>query len=219
MNRKITFSIAVLIFAILACSTLSPNTVVGSGKAVSETRNVSGFSSIELRGSADVTATIGSAESVTVKGDDNIVPLITTTVSNGALIIETKPLTNINVSNPIQVSVTMKLLQGITLSGSGNINVSGMDGGDLSIDLPGSGDITVKGTADNLTLNLLGSGNIVCDELKASSATITLNGSGNIDVFVSDSLDANIRGSGTIHYAGNPAQVHKNVTGSGSITP
>lgn len=166
-----------------------------------------------------MTATIGSAESVTVKGDDNIVPLITTTVSNGALIIETKPLTNINVSNPIQVSVTMKLLQGITLSGSGNINVSGMDGGDLSIDLPGSGDITVKGTADNLTLNLLGSGNIVCDELKASSATITLNGSGNIDVFVSDSLDANIRGSGTIHYAGNPAQVHKNVTGSGSITP
>jgi hypothetical protein len=32
-------------------------------------------------------------------------------------------------------------------------------------------------------------------------------------------LDANVTGSGDVHYYGNPPQVQKNVTGSGDISP
>jgi putative autotransporter adhesin-like protein len=221
MNRYILCSMAILMLAIVACSStaLSPDRVIGSGKVVSENRNVSGFSSIDLQGSGNVNITFGTAESVIVRADDNIVPLIETIVSNGKLIISNKSNVNIDTSSAIQINVIMKSVRGITMSGSGNINVVDLIGQDLMVALPGSGTITVKGNADTVKIQLPGSGNILCKELKTNSATVTLDGSGTVTVYASESLDASIRGSGTINYAGNPAQVTKNILGSGGITP
>lgn len=112
----------------------------------------------------------------------------------------------------------MKSMEGITLSGSGNINASGLAGKDFNADLTGSVTITISGTVDHVTIGLPGSGNIFCSGLKATSAKVTLSGSGNITVFASESLDASIAGSGSIRYAGNPTQLITNVSGSGTIT-
>jgi putative autotransporter adhesin-like protein len=221
MNRNILYGLLMLLLATVACSgaALNPDRIIGSGNVITENRDVSGFNSIDLQGSGNVNVTFGPAESVTVEADDNIVPLIETTVSNGKLIIRNKPNVNINVSNPIRINVTMKSISGIMMSGSGNINVSDLVGKDLMVALFGSGDITVNGEANTVNIQLPGSGNILCKELKADSVTVTLNGSGNITVYASESLDASIHGSGTINYAGNPAQINKSILGSGSITP
>jgi hypothetical protein len=221
MSKRLLLSLIVLVLPALACSFVgvSPSRVVGSGKVASETRQVSGFNTVELRGSADVSVTQGEAEAVVVEADDNILPLIETTVQNGRLIISTKPNTSLTTTNPVHVNVTIKSLQGLTLSGSGNVDVSSLAGQDLNIVLSGSGDITVSGAADRVAIRLPGSGNVICSGLKARSATVTLAGSGNVAVYASESLDASLLGSGTIHYDGNPAQVRKSVSGSGSIAP
>jgi len=99
------------------------------------------------------------------------------------------------------------------------MNIGAMSGTDLLINLPGSGDITAEGAVDHLTVNLLGSGHVDCHQLKARSANVTLTGSGDINVNASESLNASIVGSGNIRYEGNPAQVTKSITGSGTITP
>ncbi len=223
MDRKILASIIVLIVATLACSTLSPvsldsNRVIGSGKIVSETRNVGAFRGVNLAGSGDMEIKLGTTESVTIKADDNIVPLIETTILNGRLTIRTKPLTNITTSNGIRITVVAKSLDEITLAGSGSIKATGMTGPNLIVTLPGSGDITVTGTAQQATITLLGSGNIYCDGLKASSVAATIMGSGNITAYAEKSLDASILGSGTIRYSGSPDQVTKSIKGSGTIT-
>lgn len=221
MTKKLFFIMVAMMLATLACSVVSigNNTVIGSGKVASQTRSESGFSSVMLEGSADVNVTFGPTESVVVEADDNILPLIETNAQNDQLIINTRSNTHITTSNPVRVTVTMKSLKGVTLSGSGNIDVSGLVGDNLLVDLPGSGNITITGTAESVNVSLPGSGSIYCDGLKTKSATVTLNGSGNIKVFASQSLEASIRGSGEIRYDGNPAKVNKSVTGSGSIMP
>jgi hypothetical protein len=221
MYKKLLGLFIVLALMLGACSfvTISSNSVVGSGKVVSERRGVSDFTSIMLLGSAHVEVFFGAAESVNIEADDNIVPLIETVVKNGQLIISNKTNANFTSANPVRVNVTMKSMKGVTLSGSGIINISEIAGDSLMINLPGSGDLTVTGTANTVNISLPGSGNIYCDGLKANSATVALNGSGNIEVFAMQNLDASVRGSGTIHYGGNPAQVSKNISGSGSIMP
>ncbi len=221
MHRRILVGLAVLVLATLACSALSldMNRVVGSGHVISESRTVAEFTAVELQGSADVTVVPGSKQSVVVEADDNIVPLIETTVNNGTLVIGTRPSTSFSTPNRVQVTVTMNNPNHVALSGSGSLNVSGVTGPDITVDLAGSGEITVTGTADRVTINLPGSGNVDCDGLKARSAKVTLMGSGTILVYASESLDANILGSGTIRYSGNPAQVTKQISGSGTISP
>ena len=221
MNKKLLALIIVLALMLGACSlvTISSNSVSGSGNVVSERRGVSGFTSVMLLGSAHVEVTFGTSESVSVEADDNIVPLIETVVHNGQLVISNKSNANFTTANPVRVNVTMKSMKGVTLSGSGNINISEIAGANLIVSLPGSGSLTVTGTATNVNISLPGSGNIYCNALIAKSATVTLNGSGNIEVFAMQNLYASLRGSGTIHYGGNPAQVSKNISGSGSIMP
>ena len=221
MNKKFLAILVVLILTVSGCNAgpFNTNTIVGSGKVASETRTVSGFDYVELKGSGNVEISFGTTESVTVKGDDNILPLIETSVLGDTLVINTKPFTTMTTANEIKISITMKSLQGLTLSGSGNIDVAGVNGKSIVVEMPGSGNITVNGTSDSVTIRLPGSGNIFCEGLKTQSATVTMDGSGNITVFASNLLDASIRGSGSIHYFGNPTQVKTNVTGSGTITP
>ncbi len=228
MNRKILLGIAALMLAALACQAVSlpantlpvQNRVVGSGKIASEPRRVVGeFSSVELAGSGDVNILLTNVQSVNVESDDNIVPLIETKVVDGKLIVSTKPGVDFTTSHGVIVTVGIKSLEHVTLSGSGKIVIGKMSGPELAIDLPGSGEITCDGTVDHLTINLPGSGNIMCEQLKAHKADATVQGSGTISLFADESLNASVPGSGTIRYEGNPPQVSKSVTGSGTITP
>ncbi len=202
-----------------ACSVVVPRqqTITGSGKVVSETRSVSGFTAVSLEGSGNVEIVIGPEESVVVEAEDNILPLIETILEKSVLVIRTKPFTTIQTTEPIQIRITVKSLSGVLIPGSGNITVSKLSGDIFSVSLPGSGNITIRGTANQVDISLGGSGNIYCDQLEAKSATVRLNGSGNITVYARESLDARINGSGDIQYSGNPAKVYKDVKGSGNI--
>jgi hypothetical protein len=197
----------------------SSQTVAGSGIAASETRDVSGFTSIELAGSADVFVNFGDTESVKIETDDNILPLIETNVSFGKLVIRTRPNTNTTTHLGIRVTVTAKSLAAASISGSGNLTINDARATDLRFDLPGSGNITTSGKAERVNIILNGSGNILCGNLQSKSATVRLGGSGNINVYAAESLDASITGSGSVFYAGNPAKVNTSVPGSGTIIP
>lgn len=214
-------------FAILILGTLllsgcmfipdRPATVVGSGNVTSETREATGITSISLDGSENVNVKFGQTESVVITGEDNIIFLIETNVQNHQLVIKTKPQMTYVAKKPITVDVTVVSLEGIALNGSGNIQVSGYSGSSLTVGLNGSGNITLDGTTDEVKITLDGSGHILADRLHAKTATAAVNGSGNITLFASDSLDATVSGSGNIRYSGNPANVRRNISGSGSI--
>lgn len=224
MYKRIFGILIILGLSAMACSigTIAINPggqIQGSGNVISENRPVSGFTSIVLRGSANVFVTFGETESVVVKTDDNILPLIETRVQNGQLIISTKNNTSFTSTDPVRVDVTMKSLDSINLSGSGIINVPELSGDAIKVTLPGSGNINLAGEVNRVDISLGGSGIVSCSGLKAKTATVSLSGSGNVSVYASDSLDATLAGSGTIQYSGNPANVNKNVTGSGTILP
>ncbi|MGE5071834.1 MAG: head GIN domain-containing protein [Anaerolineae bacterium] len=221
MKTRIRLTLATLILAALACSSLSTVTdrVIGSGHVAGEQRTVADFTAVELAGSADVNILLGEAQSVNVEADDNILPLIETKVTNGKLFVGTKSNVDYTTTNHVVVTVVVKSLDHVTLSGSGKVTVGDMHGTDLSVSLPGSGNINVEGSVDHLNISLAGSGMVQCNGLKAKDAIVTLAGSGTINVYASESLNATVQGSGAIHYDGNPANVTKNISGSGSITP
>jgi hypothetical protein len=214
--------ITVIALATLACSFSvgSPNPITGSGVVEKEERPSKAFNRIELQGSADVEVTIGETQSVVVEADDNVLPLIRTSVSGGnTLVINWKPNTNIRNYQTVRVIVTVPSLEAVKITGSGNVTVNGLKAADVRFDLPGSGNITAVGQADRLRINLGGSGNIFCESLQTRDVTVDLTGSGNIQVYATDSLDVTVRGSGNVFYRGNPANVEKSTPGSGNISP
>jgi hypothetical protein len=210
-------STSFLCLGLISISNCSPVGIHGSGVSKTESRAVGSFSKIELTGSPDVQVAVGPATSVTVTADDNILPIIETTVNGDTLSIGSKK--SYSTSVGVTVKITVPELNGVSVTGSGNIGVTGLKSGDMEARITGSGDITLNGAADRLRAEITGSGDVRAGDLAAKDARVTVTGSGNATVLATEQLDASVAGSGDIRYSGNPSQVRKNVTGSGNISP
>jgi hypothetical protein len=189
--------------------------VDGSGKIISEDRDVPSFTKIEVSMGVDVTVNVGKTQKVTLAFDDNLIDLIKTRVRGGTLEIYSRE--SFSSDSDCRIEITVPELDGFDLSGSGNIEIHNLAGKEFSLDLSGSGDIILDGKTSELDISLSGSGNVDARDLTADEASVDVAGSGNVSVRVLKELDASVAGSGDIEYYGNPEDVNTDVAGSGSI--
>ena len=196
---------------VTACSATA-----GSGQLATQSRQVSGFTSVELTGVGELSIDQTGTESLTVSAEDNLLPLLTSRVEGDTLILGKKPNTRIVTSKPITYTLTMKDITGLAVSGSGTINAPKLTTAALRIEISGSGVITAAGNVDDQSLEISGSGRYLADGLTSKTTTAEISGSGTGNVVASNALDVKISGSGTLTYSGNP-QVSQTVSGSGKL--
>ena len=213
----VAIPIALLVDRIFFDSSSSP-AGTGSGVAARQARSLPPFTGVELAGDNNVTVQVGVRQSVVVHADSNLLTRVTTRVRSGRLVIGTTP-GNIGAKSPTFVAVSLPSLDGLRLQGDGNISVTGINSRNLTVALPGSGNIDASGTATKLDVTLAGEGTALLRQLIARDATAALSGEGSIMLTATHSLTARVSGSGTILYGGTPPHLAQRVTGSGSITP
>jgi hypothetical protein len=189
----------------------------GSDVAATQARSLPPFTGVDLAGANNVVVRVGARQSVIVHADSNLLGRVTTQVSSGSLVIGNTP-GPLNPRSPMFVAVSVPSLDALTVEGSSNISVTGINSHSLTVRLPGSGTIHAAGTTARLDVAIGGSGTALLIRLIARDATASINGSGSIVLTATHSLDASISGSGTILYTGKPAQVTKSVAGSGTIS-
>lgn len=141
-------------------------------------RSLPRLTGVDVAGTNNVVVRVGAPQSVVVHADRNLLGRVTTQVRSGSLVTMDTPGT-LNPRTPMFVAVSVPSLEALTVQGSGNISVTGINDPSLTVRLPGSGSVALTAT---------------------------------------HSLDASISGSGTILFTGNPTQVSKSVTGSGTIS-
>jgi hypothetical protein len=226
------FSILLAAFALAACNGDSGSSkctsgcttenqggemIHGSGVMKTETRPAEKFTAVVLSSSANVVIERTGTESLTVTGDDNLIPLFLSQVRDGTLYLSFAKGKSFEGKTPVY-RIGVIDLRTLTLDGAGDIDASKLEAGTLSVFERGSGDIRLAGEVGDLAVAIDGSGNVNAAKLKAKRAKVAVNGSGDARVNVSDELDAKITGSGDISYLGSP-KVTSNVSGSGSIKP
>lgn len=208
-----------------------------AGPVVIEDRGLGTFDKVRVEGSMDVHLVQDTTFSVRIQARQQMLGYIETYVVSGRLFISERSHRFSN-RGPVDVYVSVDTMQAIDLFGSGDVfgvTVSGNSGhvglsgsgnvdlyyevpGRMDVDIVGSGNIQLKGSAHALDLNIDGSGNFIGKAYPVALCDVRIGGSGNADVFVTDTLNAYISGSGNINYWGNPKQVNKSIDGSGNIT-
>ena len=181
----------------------------------SEARSVPEFQAIDLAGTLEVEVAIGKPASVVVSGEADLLDKITTTVKNGTLVLDTKLKNHRN--SHLSARITVPDLTALSLSGTGQLNVSGVANTSLAVDLSGTGSIVLTGSTDAVRATLNGTGDIKAKDLIAKSATIALRGTGSASLHATQSVDARVSGTGSVNVHGHPATVKKSVSGLGSI--
>jgi hypothetical protein len=216
-------------------------TVVGSGRVVSEVRQVGAFEAIAARGSIKLMLRQSGREAVEVRADDNLLPLIETVVveRGGARTLEIGPARHADWSTRSETVVTVDLvrLEALSVSGSGDVladalktrslklAVSGssdirlrqLTADELAVKVAGSGDVEAAGRVGRLTIAVAGSGDVKARALEADDASVSIAGSGDASLNVRKTLAVTIAGSGDVTYVGD-AVVKSSVAGSGSVS-
>jgi hypothetical protein len=205
-----------LCLALAACAVLNRQVIEGSGTMTTETRAVTDFTEIVLAGSGDVVVMIGDDEGVVIEAEDNLLPYLTADVRGGELVLGVKPFVQIVPSESIRYTVTVSQLEGVSISGSGRVQVPQVAEDWLKFELTGSGTIAAVGSVDEFEAVLTGSGSVDAGELQAHDARVSLPGSGNLVVWATERLEVTIAGSGNVSYYGSP-EIHETVTGSGLV--
>lgn len=208
--------IALLVDRVFVHSSSSP-AGTGSGVAATQVRAVPPFTGVDLAGDNNIIVQVGARQSIIVHADSNLLRRVTTRVRSGRLVIGTTP-GNLTAKSPMFVAVSLPSLEGLRLQGDGNITVTGINSRNLTVALPGSGNIEATGTTTKLDATISGEGTAQLRQLSARHAKAALSGDGSIMLTATHSLTASVSGTGTVLYGGNPPHVTQTVTGSGTIS-
>lgn len=224
-----------------ALSTLLILTII-SFAGVSQKRDVdvSGFTELSFAVPGTVYLSQGNEEKVVVDCDDEIFDNLEFELSGDRLTIKREGRWNWRDgfrSSDLDVYITMRDIERLSLSGSGQIesedqldtdeirlSVSGS--GDMELDLnsneidiriSGSGTIELDGSSEFTKARISGSGKVRAQDMKSKIFEASISGSGNCYVTVEEEVSASISGSGNVYYDGDPKRVISNSSGSGKI--
>jgi len=189
----------------------------GNGKIEIDKRKLGLFEKLSTNVTADIEYVTSDSYQIEITTDDNIVPLIVTTVKDRTLFIDSSK--SFSTVNSLRIKVYgPATLYGVSLNGASKVSLHGIAGNTLKININGSGNVTALGKVKNLIININGSSEIDTKKLSANDVTINGKGSSSIIVSVTKKLDVVVDGVSSVTYVGSPEVINKTIHGFGSIT-
>jgi hypothetical protein len=195
------------------------------------------FDRLEIDGAGAVRLVQGDRDEVFVSGDPQTVSSVSVERVGNQMHLSLPGGWKFWEADKTQVEVRMRTVSRITLSGVSDLVASGtIKSPSLGIDIAGSGaarfedlraeslNFTISGSGEGqlagrveqLKLSVSGRGKISADQLQVGDARVSISGVGNADLWVTDTLNANISGAGHVHYRGQP-KVRQSISGLGSV--
>lgn len=223
-------------FALTALVAASLASAVSAGELGRESRPVSHFDRVVLRGIGDLTIEQTGKESLVVEAERRLLPIISTEVERGVLYLDLKA-PRVSTRHPIRYRLIVRTLNGIRAEGSGQISAGSLAADAMEIALAGSTTLHIKslearmlaarldgsgsasvgqGAVSAQTIELSGSADYEAPKLASKRTSVLISGSGNASVAAADTLTARISGAGDIRYWGSP-KVKAEVSGAGAV--
>lgn len=215
-------------------------TLIYASTAQKRSVDVKGFSELSLGIPGTVYLKQGSNESVEIECDEDIFDEIEFELRGDRLVIKRERDWYRGSrwrKSDVDIYVTMKDIDGLSVSGSGlmesdgeiksdDLELSVSGSGDMELDLAGdevemrisgSGSISLAGNANEAEARISGSGKVKAEDMSVETFKASISGSGSCYITVSEEIKANISGSGSVYYNGDPKRVEGNSSGSGKI--
>jgi hypothetical protein len=202
MLNKNNQIIAILSFClcILSLTSCEQDRFVANGPIVTEALILNSFDGIDLDCSADIFVSQGPVQSVSVRGNSNIIANLKREVVNGVWKVDLLP-GNYNFRE-LTITITVPDLNLLKIDGSGDIQCETFEVNKMDIQIDGSGNVDfVNGlsASNHVLMDIDGSGDISMRDLNTPSTTCKIDGSGDVKLQgKSSEASYTIDGSGDI---------------------
>jgi putative autotransporter adhesin-like protein len=192
-----------------------------SGPPVSQTRDLGGFTRLEVSGDLSLVIRLFNRPDpgVRITAGTKAIDRIKTEVVGDVLRVSTKSRGLTIGPDPIgdvQISLGIPALLALRVDGQADVDLSGLSAKSFELRVDGSGDVQARGRVDELEMEVDGSAATDLKDLSTQDASVRIDGSGDADLRVSRSLELIVEGSGDVTYRGRPS-VSSRLEGSGNV--
>jgi hypothetical protein len=197
--------------------------ITGSGNVVTQEEMISGFDKVEVSRAFKADISQGETFGVIVRIDDNLLKYLEVVKEGDTLKIGLETDQRVK-DGTFEAEVTLPELSGLSLSGASQattagfqsantleVDVSGasrlrgeIEAGDAQFDVSGGGQVTLGGSANDLSVTASGASNVDLTNLTAANANIKASEASKVTVNTDGTLDADARGASKVYYVGNP---------------
>jgi hypothetical protein len=235
--KKVTFLTLVLALSLSSCYFDGWGSgISGNGDVMEESRDVDGFTGVEVSTGIDVYLTQGSSFEVVVEADENLQEVILTELKGNNLVVRTDHV-NIRSAKAKKVHITLPELTELKISSAGDclgqttfhcedLRISISSAGDLTLeveadridlDISSSGDARLSGSVEVFDANLSSAGDLHAFDLVAAKVDVTVSSAGDARVHATEEIDMSASSAGSIYYRGDARVVRSNSSSAGSI--
>lgn len=180
MRKLILFTI--MLALCLHCYVES-QTIRGSGRIDQEKRRVGSFTGVNLATFGNLYIELGRKEQLIIEAEDNLLEYFEVYVRGDILIIKTQRGVRLRPKKPVKYYLTVKKLDKIIASSSGNIEAPKLEAKRFSVVSSSSGNMNIDGLdATSLKANLSSSGNIWIEDLRGKTLQVNISSSGNLNI-------------------------------------
>ncbi len=212
-----------------------PDKAEKAGNITSNFRELAPFTRIAVDGAGNVEIECGKEQKVEISADSTLISSIETEVQGDTLHITS--LGNPFDKNKADIKISLEKLDELSASGAANVKIINLKNENVKISQSGAGEVDIKsagckeldfessgasnikaeGECEKVKVNLSGTGSIEMKDLKTDDVDISISGAGSAQVYASKNLNVEISGAGSVDYYGNPENVKKEISGTGSI--
>jgi len=234
-GRGVVLLAALLVLAVPFGS--KAQTVVGSGKIVSQDRPISDRSRLKVCCGFTVKLSQGPKPALKLTGDDNVLPLVVVEDADSGIEVRMTEGRGLSPSRNVVVEVTLPKISSfkgsggislhagaisavslaVSLSGGSTAVFDQLDAKSFALNQSGGGDVTLKGKVAEQSIEMSGGSIYNADVLDSGRATIDMSGGSKASLKVRESLAVSASGGSEVAYSGNPV-VTKHLSGGSSVT-
>lgn len=200
-----------------------------------QTRTVDNFTGIKAGDELHITLIQADTSLLKINAPENIQSQIKSEVKDGILTLSTEG--NIKDDQDITITITVKSLNSLEIFGAASIKsenkltcdnmaLTSEGIGDIDLEITateikskigGTGNVTLRGSTQFLEAVISGTGNLKATDLEANKVIARVSGTGDAKINVSQSLNADVSGAGSVIYKGSPVDRAVNISGAGSV--
>lgn len=202
--------------------------------------SVKNFNGITVSSGIDVYLTQGTTETLTIKGDADLIKGVIVTQSGTNILIKYKDGVNwgrMFKNQSIKVYINFKNISNLTSSGGSDVFSEGTiktdllnlraSGGsdlklslavkDLSLNISGGSDADLKGSGENMNATASGGSDINAFGYIVNYAKVNVSGGSDASIYVNKGLEAGASGGSDVNYKGNAALKKTTSSKSGDV--
>lgn len=197
---------------ILAASAL---VLASAGIANAEVRNVGSFTKVEANAGTDVEVSVGGGFRVEVTGRD--ADRIVTRVEGDTLVVEPVRGWSWRGRRQANIRVSMPRVSGLSASSGADLNVTGVNGGDIELDSSSGADLRVSGRCNSFSADASSGSDIHAEDLRCESGSVDVSSGADARVYATGRLDVDASSGGGVQAYGNPGIGNIDLSSGGSL--